>query len=411
MRIPYADEFGGVLAAPTRRQRRGDVASMAGAVLVIALAAAAVIMAVHRPPVAGLVATLSGPGGQATCSAAFSPDGKTLAVAGCTGSVSLWDVATRRWIATLASGRCPDGGQVMFSPDGTTLALFSGSDPTACVWEVAARRETTLTDPGPRARLAFGGTGGAFSPGGTTLAVTGSNGNIYLWDLATRRVTATVPAPKDCSQGCPIAFSPDGTTLAVGEAGGLGERIYLWDLAARRWTATLSDASANNADQVNGLAVNSLAFSRDGILAAGDVNGRVYLWDAATRRLTAAIGLPINMAQGNAFISKDGQPYPMPGAFGQAVDVVFSPDGTIVAANVNFGYGTYLYDVATRKRVATLTDPGGQPQTAPVVFSPDGTMLAVTDSNGRTYLWRLPQPLHGNLRPPVTTRMGLMFTR
>jgi WD40 repeat protein len=383
MTEPSAEQFGGVLAAPTPRQRRGDIAGMAGAALAVALAAVALTIAIHRAPPRGLIATLSGPGGQATCSAAFSPDGTTLAVAGCDNSVYLWDVTTRRWIATLASPGCPDGGQVVFSPDGATLALFSGRDPTTCLWEVAARSETTLTDPGPRAQLYYDGTQGAFSPSGMTLAVADSNGNIYLWDLATRRVTTTVPA----SAG-PVAFSPDGTMLAVGDSEGSADHVTLWDLAARRRTATFTDPSGNS---VSGAGVSSLAFNRDGILAVGDVDGRAYLWDVATRALTATIAPPINMAQGNVSISKDGQPYPVAGAFPQDVNAAFSPDGTMLAADVDFGYGTCLYDVTTRNRLATLTDPGGQPnQAGQVAFSPDGTMIAVTDSNGRTYLWHVP---------------------
>lgn len=388
MSEPSAEHFGGVLAAPTRRQRRGDIAAAVGAVLAIVLVAAAAVVAVQRPAPRGLVATLMGPGGQLACSTAFSPDGATLAVADCNDSVSLWSLIARRWIVTLASPRCPDGGQVAFSPDGKTLALFSGRDPATCLWDLATRRETTLTDPGPEAQLYYDGTAGAFSPGGTTLAVADSNGNIYLWDLATGRVNTTVPASGGCVAGCPVAFSPDGTMLAVGESGS-GDHVCLWDLPARRCVGTLTDPSGNS---VSGTGVNSLAFSRDGILAVGDADGRVYLWNVATRRLTATIAPRVNVAQGNASVSKDGQPYPVGGAFTQDVNVAFSPDGTTLATNVDFGYGTYLYDVATGNLLATLTDPSGQhDRAAPVAFSPDGTMMAVTDSNGLTYLWLLPQ--------------------
>jgi hypothetical protein len=251
-----AGQFGGVLAAPTPRQRRGALATMAGAALVTALAVAAVVIAVHRPPPRGLIAILPGPGGQATCSA---------------------------------------------------------------------------------------------------------------------------------------AFSPGGTMLAVGESDGSDAHIYLWDITAGRWAATLTDPGST----VLGSGVNSLAFSPDGILAAGDSHGRAYLWDVATRRLTATFTPPVNAAAGNASISKgsaDGGPYPAPGAFDQAVTAAFSPDGTILAAGVGFGYGTYLYDVATGKRFATLTDPGGDNTQAPALtLSPDGKMAAVTDANGRTYIWRLPR--------------------
>jgi WD40 repeat protein len=68
----------------------------------------------------------------------------------------------------------------------------------------------------------------AFGPGGT-LATSDENGNTYLWDTATRRITATLPVPTT-GQGVQgvtsVAFGPDGT-LAVGDENG---STYLWRL-------------------------------------------------------------------------------------------------------------------------------------------------------------------------------------
>ena len=377
----------GTGSSPARRAKRLALAAVA--VLAIALATAAAVIAVQQPPPSprGLVATLSGPDGQGTCSAAFSPDGRTLAVADCGDSIFLWDMSARRWAGTLTSPRCPRGGQVVFSPDGTTLALFSGGELTTCLWNLATRRETTLTDPGPRPYVAW--TQGAFSPDGTTLAVADTTRNVYLWNLADGRVTATVPASGDCGPVCPVAFSPDGTLLAVGENDGSGDHVYIWDVTTRRWIATLTDPGNSVTGGVTGGGVVSLAFGRDGTLAVGDGDGRAYLWDVAARRLTRTIAPPVNAAQGNASISKDGAPYPAPGAFDHSVMAALSPDGALLAVNASFGYGTDLYDAATGNRLVTLTDPGGKlSEATSVVFSPNAAMIAVTDSNGRTYLWR-----------------------
>jgi WD40 repeat protein len=394
MSEPPAEQDGGVLASPPPRARRLVFAAVTGLALAVALAAAGVIIANRQPPPRP-VATLSGPHGQAPCSAAFSPHGTTLAVAGCGDSVALWDIATRRQVATLTSPSCPLGRHVMFSPDGRALALFGGRavsltgrryHPAVCLWDMATRRETTLTDP---PLLAATSAQGAFSPDGTTLAVADNSGTIYLWNLAARRVTATVPASTYCASGCPIAFSPDGTLLAVGQTQNSGTwpsgaHVYLWDLATRRWAGTLTAGTGP---------IGSLAFGRHGILAVGPNDDHAYLWDVPARRLIGAIAPPIDVAAGNASISKDGTPYPAPGAYDQSTTAAFSPDGTTLAIDASFGYGTYLYNAATRNQAAILPYPAARYHTVQgLVFSPDGTMLAVDDTDsggdhGHIYLW------------------------
>jgi WD40 repeat protein len=388
------EQFGGILAAPTRRDRRSAIAAIAAAVLVLALAAAAVVVAVTRPGPPGprLAATLTVAGGAS--SAAFSPDGTTLAILDAHGGTHLWDIATRHWTGTLRSRQCAGGDtQVLFSPDGMTLAVIGSPRGSTCLWDVATRRQiAVMTEP---SNQSIGVTGGAFSPDGKVLAIGDSNGRTYLWDAATARQIATLTDPSNGPDGGPdvqaVAFSPDGTTLAAGD---LNDSTYIWSLATRRVVATLDDSASNvppgGGYQDSG-GVESLAFGPDGTLAAGDGDGNVYLWDVATGQPVATLVPPINIMEANSLyynsnadvagqIEGGGDPI--------GVTVASGNHGSFLVTGIDYGYGADLW--TGPHQTATLTDPGGDNTQAPqLALSPDSTMLAVVDHNGRTYLWHV----------------------
>ena len=212
-----------------------------------------------------LVQTLTGHSDSVT-SVAFSPDGRTLASGSRDDTIRLWDVATRRSIATLT------GYSPVFSPDGRTLAAGSNNN-TIKLWDVATGRSiATLTGYSP-----------VFSPDGRTLAAGSNNNTIKLWDVATGREIATLTGQSESVYS--IAFSPDGKTLASG-SGSFDGTIQVWDIATGRRIATLEGHSTT----FRYTDVNSLAFSRDGkILASGSADNTIKLWDVATRREMATL--------------------------------------------------------------------------------------------------------------------------
>jgi WD40 repeat protein/tetratricopeptide (TPR) repeat protein len=115
--------------------------------------------------------------------AAFSPDGRTLALASREGTVQLWDVASGQILATL-EGHSSAVGAVAFSPDGRTLASGS-TDQTVRLWNVETRNELMQLD----------------------------SGSVELGQVRT------------------LAFSPDGTQLLAG-----GDRTAIWSTAPPVWS-------------------------------------------------------------------------------------------------------------------------------------------------------------------------------
>jgi WD40 repeat protein len=207
----------------------------------------------------------------------------------------------------------------------------------------------------------------AFSPDGKILATADEAlpsfaGTIYLWNLASRKVIATLTDPH--SQGVnSVAFSPDGKTLAAADING---RTYLWNTATHRITATLTDPYAG---------INWVAFSPDGkTLATAGGAGSVYLWSIASKNIVATLTTPHTNGVNSVAFSPDGK---------TLVTTVTPIEKTVTGSKGSIGY---LWNIATRSVIGTVSDPGGQEE-RDATFSPDGKTLATADDNGSAYLW------------------------
>jgi RNA polymerase sigma factor (sigma-70 family) len=257
---------------------------------------------------------------------AFSRDGKVLA-AGLGGTLRFWEGTTGK------ERFLPDGHEswisaVVVTDDGQ-LAASAGGDGMLILWDlVKGKEQQRLQGHLGEVRAA------ALVPGGKLLASASTDQTVRLWDLTTGQEVGLLKAE---AKGLlySLAVTPDGKTLAAGDYH--NGNIYVWDLASRKLTHTLKLS-----EQI-GHGVMCLAFSPDGkVLAAGEtvLNARagpdhpslISLWDAATGRKLRDFP-----AHGHAVES-----------------LAFSPDGTCLASTGWSDKSILFWDVDLGKKLFEL---------------------------------------------------------
>jgi WD40 repeat protein len=238
----------------------------------------------------GKVVRSLGDAGREVCCAAFSPDGRTLAVAlrgpspRKASAVVLWDVNTGKELGRL-EGHATPVASLGFARDGRRL--FSASEDeqgsrtareaeprpgAVCVWEMpAGKLRRRFRHPGRRA---------AFAPAGDTMAYTGKGHEVRLWDLEQGRERARLPGEPSS-----YLFSPDGKSL-VTEGG--EHPVCVWDAATGRRLRSIPGNRGGN------LVLRALSADGKRLASVGAFLGSsraVRLWDvAAGRELRPAPG-------------------------------------------------------------------------------------------------------------------------
>lgn len=285
--------------------------------------------------------------------AAFSADGKQLAVGtgtqavqGQPGDVRVWDVAAKKEVA---ARDCPDGVVgVAFTPDGKTVASV-GRDLALHLWPHAGKDARTIRLEGAINYTAQPILASAVSPNGDFLAFAGEAKSVYVLNRRTGMLAAELTGHEDVATG--LAFSPNGDTLATAS---YDKTVRLWDAATWKTRHELKGHTGW---------VMGVAFSPDGkTLATGSYDKSVRLWSAATGEPKAT------WKEHTAGVRA----------------VAFSPDGARLVSGGSDRL-VRVWDVAEGKVLLSLK--GHKGVVRAVAFAPDGQTIATGSEDRSARLW------------------------
>jgi WD40 repeat protein len=325
--------------------------------------------------------TLKAGGSDRMSHVVFSPDGRRLAATGMNRG-AICDLESEEKPRPL---KCSRGifGEVVFSADGQTLIALTNSG-TIRRLDVATGKDLKPLESDTKWYNAL-----AVSPDGSTLAASGAEGQVFLWDLPNDRPLAVLQPGnivpeleisgddtfeevqrkfkenasrhQASSFATSIAFSPDGKSLALC---GWNLDPSIWDVAARRSLFSAKGHTAGGGR--SGIRVSCVCFSPDArLLASCGDDGTIRFWDVAT-------GQARGVLEGHA---------------GPVSRVAFHPSGKWLASVGGVDSdGTHeaehdlrLWDVPACQETAVVKTDARNLRV--VCFSPDGKSL-VTNGKG-----------------------------
>ena len=372
-------------------------------------------------------------GGPVSTGLDFSPDGRLLASATGDGLVSLWDPAHRvrlasftehvgsgqvsaRWVAfshdgslLASSGRenlapgLPSRGSVIvrnvathrvvfkevvanltdavaFSPDGTKIAY--GTDGAVTLWDLHGSAPSRLRFPGRPTSLSF-------SPDQKSLVSTTVTHQPIVWNVATHRRQATIPAD---GVGVAAFGSASDTVVTASDLHG----VNIWKLDGGKVTHAFQLPRSDAFPWTISAPVGD-------VLAVADENGLITIWNYRRHEpivryqdRNRSEGLALALSDDGGRLASGGlgrtivvREHAIP-AFGGSADAVndikLSPDGGLIASAGSDDTVRLWNLQGDQVGIAS----GLSDQVEAVAFDPAGTHLAAVTRDRIVTVWELP---------------------
>ena len=332
----------------------------------------------------------------------FAPEGHTIASIYDDGKAVIWDLNTGRILHTLENTNTPGGiSSIAFSPDGKTIAVANRKEYNIKLWDVASKRKICnfISKDLPATNIIF-------NLDGTILASGDKYGHLKLWDVNTKQEICTfcefnstfislvfayegqnqillssgykISKYRDLNKSYnyniqdfyyqyvtsfnshsnsidSIAISPDGKILASSSH---DNTIKLWDISSGK---ELRNINTKNS-------IYTIAFSPDGLtIASGDAKNNIYLWDVNS-------GEKIRILEGHT------------GRFAGVNSISFSPDGKILAS-AGGDKTVKLWNLNTGAEIRTFA--GHERWVSSIAFSPNRKIIASGSADETAIFWNL----------------------
>jgi len=282
----------------------------------------------------------------------FLPDGKSLAVTSWDGTISVWDLETRKLLSEWNSEAGAERA-LAISPDGTTLAT-AGRTLGIRLWQKATGKQVQ-TLAGHKLQIDLL----AYSPDGKYLVSAGRK-NVRLWDL-----TSGQPIFNSNRFGVPT-FLADGSTLAIAcrDGGPAPEgKAYILTVDVQTAKETKRQTLPLDSVPLEYLAEETFSLSSSGRWFVYAEQGLHAEWNWAMRVTDL-------LAKRQKQIHKSEK-----GQFNQSTpEYLIAPDERCLALVAKSGQELLLLELATGQVRCRFPRPEGGK--ASIAFSPDGRWLA-----------------------------------